>query len=314
MNKYIASFSAALVCSSAVFAASRTYMKLTAVPANTPWLIQGQMKEFNNWSAFPKIYESLNSTGWGQSLQAAARAFNRDEHSITTDVERVTVFGVDTTNLIVMLEGNWKGAQISQALESNARMLDHPTTTLKIYAIPVGQNSIPLHAVVTGDQIWLGESSQVTARVASQLSRNQPITPAFQKFARQAAGSEGAMLSLLSQDSRALASMIPELAVLMQADGLALHLHNLKGTEMLLNIVADTANPEAATNLLQMFSGLQMMAAFRGASDPLWNRLAQSIKMRQEGDKVIADIAADDHFVETLLKTGFREVQRKGGW
>ncbi len=301
-----------LVLAGAVVAAPKSNLKLAAVPPGTAWLVQGQLEDLNSWESFPEIYDSLSKTSVGQVIGDAVTAIGGNSLNATSEVERVTVFGLEGSDVVVMLESKWPLAQLEESLQSRARVVEQAGA--KVYALPAGSGGVPLFASVAEGKVWLGQKGTAVGQVAEYLGKEQPVNDLYKKFAKQTKGGEGAMLSLLSQDMQALIGVVPELAMLMQANGLALHLGKPVGSKMPLKLLADTPNEESAFNLMQILSGLQTMISFRADSDPMWGSLAQTLKMKQEGSQVLLETITENKMILDLLKTAFRELQRKGGW
>jgi hypothetical protein len=285
---------------------------LVGVPGASAWILQGRMAAVAAWPVFERLYTSAPGEIGRQIAHWRLRAQEAGINP-TADLQRVTLIGLDATNQVLLIEGCWDEARLlslagRQPGFRTVTMGDVPLLVLQADRPP----ALPLFARFVGRRLCVGEDAAAVATVARELAKPGADLATFRAFGEGAGTGSGAMLSLLARDGQALMRLIPEAAMFAPTTGIALHARALPAQRLGVSLVARTPDAAAAANLAQMLSGLQAMAAFRAASEPQWATLAQSIRIRPDGTRVLLEFALDNALAESFLTTTLREMQRKG--
>ena len=121
-----------------------------------------------------------------------------------------------------------------------------------------------------------------------------------------------ALLILGARDGASLMELIPDAAMLLQAESILAQMGRLPGNLLGVSLTGQGADETAAANMATLLGGVQAMLAFRAASEPQWAMIAQTMRIQTEGKQVRVGFSVDQPLVYSLLSTMLSELGRKG--
>lgn len=289
-------------------------VSLEGVPEGTAWVVDARTAHL---AALP-VFQRLSREGrFGgarfQRLQGLAQLAGINA---TTDVHRVQMMSLGgDKGTVAIIDGVWNRARLLQTIQTlpGLRKLTVQGLELLRYEGAGSGETCILH--IPGERrLLVGETPEGVAAVAGTLVRPGVAPDVTRAFGGMTRASPAALLVLGARDGTALMDLVPDGAMLLQAQAIMVQMGRMKQNRLGINMVAQGPDEATTTGMAGALSAMQAMLAYRAQSDPQWATLVQSIRVQAEGTRLRASGEVDAELTYALLSTMMREFKRKGIW
>ena len=288
-------------------------ISLDGVPEGAAWVIDGRVRQLAALPAFQRLSREGRSGGDGfRRLQALARQAGVD---MTNDVHRIQVMSLGASGTAAIIDGDWNRARLLRTIQAQPGLRTLVVQGLELFRFDgqrAGDTWI-LH-VAGSRRLLAGTTAAAVAAVAEALARPGVASGVSRTFGEMTRASPGALLVLGARDGAALMELVPDGALLLEAQAIMAQMGRLPQNRLGVSLVGQGADEAATANLAAILNAMQAMLAFRAASDPQWTTLAQTMRIQTEGKRVRAGFEVDKELSCSLLATLMGELSRKGLW
>ena len=287
-------------------------ISLDGVPEGTAWVIDGRARQLAALSAFQRLSREGRGGERFRRLQALAQQAGVD---MTNDVHRIQVISLGATGTVAIVDGNWNRARLLRTIQAQPGLRTLVVQGLELFRFDgqrAGDTWI-LH-VAGSRRLLAGTTAAAVAAVAEALARPGVASGVSRTFGEMTRASPGALLVLGARDGAALMELVPDGALLLEAQAIMAQMGRLPQNRLGVSLVGQGADEAATANLAAILNAMQAMLAFRAASDPQWTTLAQTMRIQTEGKRVRAGFEVDKELSCSLLATLMGELSRKGLW
>ncbi|NLF85463.1 MAG: hypothetical protein GX571_05100 [Lentisphaerae bacterium] len=287
-------------------------ISLDGVPEGAAWVIDGRARQLAALPAFQRLSREGRGGDRFRRLQALARQAGVD---MTNDVQRIQVISLGATGTVAIVDGDWNRARLLRTIQAQPGLRTLAMKGLELFCFdgPRAGDTCVLH--VSGPRRLLaGTTTAGVAAVADALARPGVAEGVSRTFGEMTRASPGALLVLGARDGAALMKLVPDGALLMEAQAITAQMGRLPENRLGVSLVGQGADEATTANLAALLNAMQAMLAFRAASDPQWTTLAQTMRIQTEGKRVRAGFEVDKELTCSLLTTLMSELSRKGQW
>ena len=289
-------------------------VSLEGVPEGTAWVVDARAAHL---AALP-VFQRLSREGrvGGARFQRLQGLAQLAGINATTDVYRVQEMSLGgDKGTTAIIDGAWNRARLLQTIQTlpGLRKLTVQGLELLRYEGASSGETCILH--IPGERrLLVGETPEGVAAVARALARPGVPPDTTRAFGGMTRASPAALLVLGARDGTALMELVPDGAMLLQAQAIMVQMGRMRQDRLGINMVAQGADEASAASMAGVLTAMQAMLTYRAQSDPQWATLAQSIQVKSEDTRLRAGCEVDAGLTYTLLSTMMREFKRKGIW
>ena len=286
---------------------------LDGVPEGAAWVVHGEARQL---AALPAVQRLLRESARGGAGRAPGRLLALARQAginVTSDVQRIQAMSLGDAGTVAIIDGQWDAARLLRVIQEQPGYRKLGAKGYELHGLDGRRTGESVVLRLAGRQRLLaGSTTAAVVAVADALARPGVEPDSSRTFGEMNRASPGALLVLGARDGTSLMELVPDAAMLLQAESIMAQMGRLPGNLLGVSLAGQGADETAAANMATLLGGMQAMLAFRAASDPQWETIARTMRVQTDGQQVKVGFSVDQPLAYSLLSTLLRELGRKG--